>query len=80
MLLRSESHGASVPEDNGWRRLSSELQIVAVPGDHQTMLRPPLVATTAERLRAALRDAESAGVAAGPTATGLGAATAVTLT
>jgi amino acid adenylation domain-containing protein len=60
VLLRAEGHGRAVPEDNGWGKLSSGPLIVGVPGDHQTMLRPPLVSTTADRLRAALRDAEAA--------------------
>jgi thioesterase domain-containing protein len=41
--------------DLGWGKVSDRVEVVAVPGDHKSILRKPNVQVLAERLRAALR-------------------------
>ena len=41
--------------DLGWGKVSDRVKVVAVPGDHKSILRKPNVQVLAERLRAALR-------------------------
>jgi len=39
-LIRSEEHEPDEPEDMGWAALCSHLEIINVPGDHNSMLHP----------------------------------------
>jgi thioesterase domain-containing protein len=51
------------PEENltGWRRLAlGGVDVVEVPGDHQTMIKEPNVAVLAERLEEAIAQKEDA--------------------
>ena len=47
VLFRSEQGGPQGNEDDalGWRPLCPEIRIIRVPGGHETMLRPPNLAT-----------------------------------
>jgi thioesterase domain-containing protein len=62
-LLVLESEGSRRVRQGGlgWDALSSDPVRQVVPGDHDTMLRPPHVALVAERLRAALDEVDPAG-------------------
>ncbi len=50
---------AGVGEDLGWTGYGARLQVRAVPGDHQTLMREPNVRVLAEALADALDAAES---------------------
>jgi thioesterase domain-containing protein/acyl carrier protein len=52
LVLRADADGDERPPDLGWQRHSMQpVDVVAVPGSHVSMMRPPHVEIVAERLR-----------------------------
>ena len=58
VLFRTSGHAPYVPRDLGWGPLAEGgVEVLDLPGDHTTILRPPAVSDLAAALRSQVPDA-----------------------